>query len=141
MQLSCPSASKSPHHPDIHFANTRTVHTTIRALTRLNISNNKAASKEAGKALATALAINSSLKELDVSRNTWIEHAETPFATSAGDGPGFAQELAVGLTANEALRSLNISNNSLGGHQGEYGSWISDMIGTKALAAAIPACK
>ena len=31
-----------------------------------------------------------------------------------GDGPGFAKELAAGVSANGALASLNISSNNLG---------------------------
>jgi Leucine-rich repeat (LRR) protein len=83
------------------------------ALTSLNISNNKLATKDAGKALAHALASNSVLKELDVSSNDWDEG----FGDN-GDGPGFAQELADGVKNNGALTSLNISNNSLA--RGKY---------------------
>ena len=58
------------------------------------------ATKEAGKALAQALASNSTLKELDVSDN-W----------EGGDGPGFAQELAIGIKDNGALTSLDLASN------------------------------
>jgi Ran GTPase-activating protein (RanGAP) involved in mRNA processing and transport len=69
----------------------------------LSLRDNSLATKEGGKALAQALTSNSTLKELDVSNNWWRE----------GDGPGFAQELAVGIKDNEALTSLDISSNSM----------------------------
>ena len=94
-----------------------------KRLKRLNISNNKMATKEAGKALAQALASNSVLKELDVSSNNWNhDFGDT------GDGPGFAKELADGLSASGALTSLDISNNSIGWGSSE---------GVIALAEAI----
>jgi hypothetical protein len=68
----------------------------------LSLKNNMLATKEAGEALAQALASNSTLKELDVSDN-W----------EGGDGPGFAQELAIGIKDNGALTSLNLSSNNL----------------------------
>ena len=73
------------------------------------MADNKMASKEAGKALAEALTANSTLKELDVSSNTWTERGRPK-----GDGPGFAQELAIGVAASRALTSLNISANHIG---------------------------
>ena len=51
------------------------------------MSNNSIATKEAGKALAQALASNSVLKELNVSSNNWADNY------SGGDGPEFAKEL------------------------------------------------
>ena len=91
-----------PFITDIRFA--------IRAMTSLNISNNKLAinsnAVQAGKALAEMLSVNSVLKELDVSANAPIR-----FET---DGPGFAKELTVGVSANGALTSLNLASNSLG---------------------------
>ena len=113
----------------------------------------------AGKALAKALSANTTLKlkELDLSGNA-EGHGDK-------DGPGFAKEFAVGLGANAALTSLDISNNGLGakglgpkkadisasegdmvvynGMQGVLGSWNSTyfgfttMDGVKALADAI----
>ena len=71
----------------------------------LNMSNNKLATKEAGQALAGALAANSTLNELDVSNNY--------DQFDANDGPGFAKELAIGVSANGALTSLNLSRNFL----------------------------
>jgi hypothetical protein len=62
--------------------------------------------KEAGKALAGMLAANTVLTELDVSDNGYDSDED--------DGPGFAKELAVGVSANGALTSLNISNNVIG---------------------------
>jgi hypothetical protein len=68
------------------------------ALSVLSLKGNKLATKESGKALAQALASNSTLKELDVSSNNW----QSLFQWK-GDGPGFAQELAVGIKDNGAL--------------------------------------
>jgi hypothetical protein len=53
------------------------------------------ANKESGKALAEALKHNSVLTALDVSNNTRYTHLL--------DGPGFAQELAIGIKDNGAL--------------------------------------
>ena len=78
------------------------------ALEKLLMGNNKMASKEAGKALAEALKANLTLKELDVSGNTWEEWGETK-----GDGPGFAQELADGVKNNGAMVSVNILKNNI----------------------------
>ena len=60
----------------------------------------------AGKALSDMLQANSSLKELNVSNSAKESY-------SSG-GPSFAKELAVGLSANGALTSLNLSENDLG---------------------------
>ena len=88
------------------------------------------ASKEAGRALSAALVANSVLRELDVSSNVYNPNGRN------GDGPGFAQELAVGLSTNGALTSLNLSENELCGidedGDGEY-----DASGVTALADAI----
>ena len=54
--------------------------------------------------LATILAANTTLKELDVSNN---------LGDGAWDEVGFAQELAVGLGTNGALEKLNISSNNI----------------------------
>jgi hypothetical protein len=81
------------------------------ALLVLSLKENNLLSKEAGKVLAKALAGNSTLKELDVSSNNWISNSKW-----AGDGLGFAQELAVGIRDNEALSMLNLADNSIGGY-------------------------
>jgi Ran GTPase-activating protein (RanGAP) involved in mRNA processing and transport len=81
------------------------------ALTRLTLSHNKMLTTDAGKALAGALAANSSLKELDVSINNWQKHGH--IGDWMGDGPGFAKELAVGLGANGGLEKLLIRNNRM----------------------------
>ena len=115
---------------------------TMGALEKLLLDNNALATKEAGKALAEALAANSSLKELGVSDNLWDNYDD--WGKIRGDGPGFARELAAGVSASRALTSLNVSSNSLGGHwvvRGCKKKWISDMTGVKALAAAIPKSK
>ena len=71
----------------------------------LNISNNTMATKEAGKALADALAANSVLKELNVANNL---DGKGFFGTKT-DGSAFAQELANGVSANGALVKLIMS--------------------------------
>jgi hypothetical protein len=53
------------------------------------------------------LKANAVLKELDLSDN----HAES---YDGGDGPGFAQELALGIKDNGALSLLNLTDNNIG---------------------------
>jgi hypothetical protein len=74
------------------------------------LKNNRLATKEAGGALATALAANSVLKELDLSSNAW---AYSDYDHVHADGAGFAQELAVGMRDNRALSSLSLNWNGL----------------------------
>jgi hypothetical protein len=78
------------------------------AISTLRLKDNKLATKEAGKALAAALAGNSVLTELDVSSNNWFINDG-----DKGDGAGFAQELAAGIKDNGALSFLDISNNKI----------------------------
>jgi hypothetical protein len=76
------------------------------ALSVLSLKNNNLCNKEAGKALAQALAGNTTLRELDVSCN------QSPAGDySARDGPGFAEELAVGIRDNGAISSVNLLKN------------------------------
>ena len=65
----------------------------------LSLKHNSLGTKEAGEVLGGMLEANSVLKELDVSSN-WI---------NGGDGPGFAKELAVGISDNGAMTSLNLA--------------------------------
>ena len=83
---------------------------TNSTLVKVNISANAIASQEAGQALAEALKTNTVLKELDVSDNMQKDYSG---CIVGGTGPGFAKELAVGVSANRTLTSLNISNNTL----------------------------
>jgi hypothetical protein len=69
------------------------------------------------------LAANTVLKELDVSSNNWME-----MGSSKGDGPGFAKELAVGISDNGAMASLSLASNDLG------------VQGAKVIAAVLPKC-
>ena len=69
--------------------------------------------KEAGRALAMALATNSVLKELDVSNN--LDGRSAGYTQT--DGAAFAQELAVGIRDNGALIKLDISMNNIGAEQ------------------------
>jgi Ran GTPase-activating protein (RanGAP) involved in mRNA processing and transport len=80
------------------------------ALSSLSLKNNRLVTKEAGRALATALAANSVLKELDLSSNAW---AYSDYDHVHADGPGFAQELAVVIKDNGALLVLSLKSNSL----------------------------
>jgi hypothetical protein len=77
----------------------------MRALLVLSLKDNKLLSKEAGKALAKALTGNSTLKELDASSNDWIDEQNE----WAGDGPGFAQELAIGIRDNGSISQFTFS--------------------------------
>jgi hypothetical protein len=83
------------------------------ALSVLSLRSNNLATKEAGRALAMALATNSVLKELDVSNNLDGRKAVYPQT----DGAAFAQELAVGIRDNGALIKLDISMNNIGAEQ------------------------
>jgi hypothetical protein len=55
------------------------------------------------------LAANTALKELDLSSNNWGDSWNRK-----GDGPGFAQELSVGIKDNGALSSANLLKNDIG---------------------------
>jgi hypothetical protein len=94
-----------------------------RALTTLILKDNKLLTPEAGKVLSGMLAANTVLKELDVSSNNWKARGRMK-----GDGPGFAKELAVGISGNGAMTSLNLASNSLG------------VEGAKIVAAFLPKC-
>jgi hypothetical protein len=80
------------------------------ALSVLSLKSNALLNIESGKALADALKGNSVLTELDVSVNNDPLNANR-------DGPGFAQELAVGIKDNGALIKLDISSNYIGAEQ------------------------
>jgi hypothetical protein len=81
------------------------------ALSVLSLKDNKFATKEGGKALAHALASSSTLTELDVSCNN-LKDRYGDRRHQQGDGPVFAQELAIGISNNVTLTSVNISNNN-----------------------------
>jgi Ran GTPase-activating protein (RanGAP) involved in mRNA processing and transport len=81
------------------------------ALLALSLEDNRLATKEGGKALAQALASNSTLKELDVSSNNWRKFGNS--GVWMGDGPGFAQELAIGIKDNGAISSVNVLQNGI----------------------------
>ena len=73
---------------------------TIRALVKLNMSDNNFYGAEAGKILGDMLAANTVLKELDLSKCNMRTES--------------TQAFAVGLSTNGALTSLNLSENKLG---------------------------
>ena len=102
---------------------------------KLVLAENRFKGKEAGRALGDMLAANSVLKELDLS-NQGGGHPSNDQIDAA-----FAKEFAVGLGANGALTSLNLSKNDLTGYYDDNDEWISDMSGVTALAAALPECR
>ena len=55
------------------------------------------------------------------------------------DGPGFAQEISVGLEDNGALSELNVTNNELtkGEFDSRYGGYKIDMSGVLALSEVL----
>jgi hypothetical protein len=79
------------------------------ALSVLSFKNNRLLTKEAGNILSDMLSANTALKELDLSSNNWGKSYDLK-----GDGPGFAQELSVGIKDNGALSVLSMKSNSLG---------------------------
>jgi Ran GTPase-activating protein (RanGAP) involved in mRNA processing and transport len=91
----------------------------------LSLKGNKLATKEAGKALAAALAGNSVLKEIDLSSN---------FDGDSSNSIEFAQELAVGIRDNGALTSLNLSSNNL---RAEGGKIVAEAIKVTNCAIAV----
>jgi hypothetical protein len=75
------------------------------ALSVLSLKDNRLLTAEAGKILSDMVATNTVLKELDLSSNNW-KHG---FDRLQGDGPGFARELAVGISDNRALSQFTFS--------------------------------
>jgi hypothetical protein len=84
-------------------------------LSSLVLKDNRLLTAEAGKVLSDLLATNTVLKVLDLSSNNWKEHGT--WGDLMGDGPGFAKELAVGISDNGALTKLDISSNCIGAEQ------------------------
>ena len=72
----------------------------------MRMGNNRINGAEAGKALGDALAANTMLKELDLSRQGDI-HGNGALDAAC------AKELAIGLGANGAMTSLDIRNNNI----------------------------
>jgi Ran GTPase-activating protein (RanGAP) involved in mRNA processing and transport len=86
----------------------------MRAMTNLDMSGNDFYDTEAGKALGDMLAVNTVLKQLDLSDcNMQIESTKA---------------LAVGIRDNGAMTSLNLASNGLG------------IEGAKIVAAVLPKC-
>jgi hypothetical protein len=73
----------------------------------LSLQSNGLLNKDSGRALADSLKGNSILTELDISNN----HNE--YNSESQDGPGFAQELAVGIKDNGAISSINLLKNCI----------------------------
>jgi hypothetical protein len=89
-------------------------------LTKLGLKDNAMLTEAAGRAVGSALVRNSVLTELDISDQAGYRH---------GDGPGFAKELAVGISDNGTVSSLNVSNNMMRG------------AGTKQIAKLLSKCE
>jgi hypothetical protein len=81
----------------------------MRAMTTLILKDNRLLNKESGTALGNMLKSNTVLTKLDVSDNAYDSDED--------DGPGFAQELAIGIKDNGALIMLDISSNRIGTEQ------------------------
>jgi hypothetical protein len=77
----------------------------MRAMSKLNLSENSIITRQAGKALADMLKANSVLTELNISNCADY--------TGDSDGPGFAQELAVGISGNGALTKLTFGDKQM----------------------------
>jgi hypothetical protein len=131
----------------------------MRALSSLVLKDTRLLTAEAGKVLSDMLATNTVLKVLDLSSNNW-----KAYGNLMGDGPGFAKELAVGISDNRAMTKLDISKNDLRAEGGRAlavglkdnrvmmelniagnrltlnanGNAYDDMSGVAALAGAIP---
>jgi hypothetical protein len=71
----------------------------MRALSVLSLKDNRLLTAEAGQILSDMVATNTVLKDLDLSSNNW----GYLLIDLKGDGPGFAQQLAVGISNNGAL--------------------------------------
>jgi hypothetical protein len=69
------------------------------AVSVISLRNNCLCNRESGKALSEMLAVNTVLKELDVSANTYYQR----------DSVGFAQELAVGISDNGTILHFTFS--------------------------------
>jgi hypothetical protein len=76
-------------------------------LSVLSLKKNRLGTKDAGEAIGGMLKMNTVLKELDLSYNSFSTYY-------GGDAIGFAKEVCKGLVGNEAISSLNLANNSLG---------------------------
>jgi hypothetical protein len=74
------------------------------ALTKLDMSDNRLATNAAGEALGEMLKANTTLLELDVSKNEGV---------GARDGPGFAKGMCKGLADNGAISSVNLLKNNI----------------------------
>ena len=86
-------------YPLLYFLLTpSTVHTTIRALTSLNVSDNHLG-KKGSEAIAEALRENKVVKNLNMSKNN--------------GGTKCAKILADGIIAKGALMSLNLADNDI----------------------------
>jgi hypothetical protein len=73
-------------------------------MTTLILKDNRLLNKESGTALGNMLKSNTVLTKLDVSDNGY---------DSDDDGPGFAQELAIGIKDNGALFSVDVGKNDI----------------------------
>jgi hypothetical protein len=82
------------------------------------MSANGLVGAKAGKALGDAIAINTVLKDLDISGGQYGQQCDVEFV----------QAFSVGLRDNGAMTSLNLASNELG------------VEGAKIIAAFLPKC-
>ena len=88
-------------------------------LSKLGLKDNMLVTAEAGRAIGFALKGNTVLKDLVVSSNIWDDH----YTDTKVDGPGFAQGVSEGLSGNETLSFLDVSNSKLVGR----GAWTNSL--------------
>jgi hypothetical protein len=90
-------------------------------LSKLNISDNMVATREAGKALSLILQTNSVLRTLDVSSNMENERRSSEGSAYQTDGAGFIEELAVGISLHGSGLPLdvNILGNDISAEQAQ----------------------
>jgi Leucine-rich repeat (LRR) protein len=82
-------------------------------LLKLDLSDNNMASEDGGRALGLMLKGNTMLEELRVQGNL-PTHPRSGKLLEGADGPGFAWGIAEGLSENDELVCLDISNNNIG---------------------------
>ena len=98
-----------PRHLDIHLANTCTVHTTIRALVKFDISNNDLYAA-GGKAIAEGLKNNHIMTELNLADNS-LGKVGTRYDAAADMSGVIAISNAIPTMG--ALASLDLSQNGI----------------------------
>jgi hypothetical protein len=91
----------------------------MEVLSKLGLKGNRLVTAEAGGAIGFALKGNTVLKHLVVSSNIWDDR----YTATKVDGPGFARGVSEGLSGNETLSFLDVSNSKLVGR----GAWTNSL--------------